>query len=243
MSSHYLAFAFTAFSQNRSTIRSFLDEDRTNITQPDTIRALFAGMVRQDKPIFQLHDATDSIKVHLVEGELDAMEGLRGFDVRKGDTLTVVGYHNPKKRIRKKDAEMISAVILSKKDAADHDDRPVYMFSLDEEPTFQGEPASSFSQWVNQRLVYPESSRSTGREGTVRLSFTIDTDGGLKDLSVIESSRDPALDAEAVRVVFSSPAWKPGTIKGRPVKVNYTFPVIFKLRTPKTKGNRGTAIR
>lgn len=38
------------------------------------------------------------------------------------------------------------------------------------------------------------------------------------------------LDAEAVRVIKSSPNWTPGTQRGRPVKVSYTMPVVFQLR-------------
>ena len=39
----------------------------------------------------------------------------------------------------------------------------------------------------------------------------------------------PSLDAEAVRVVKSSPKWKPGIKNGKPVRVTYTLPVIFIL--------------
>ena len=38
------------------------------------------------------------------------------------------------------------------------------------------------------------------------------------------------LRQEAVRVVSSSPKWKPGKQRDRAVKVTYTFPVIFQLR-------------
>ena len=41
---------------------------------------------------------------------------------------------------------------------------------------------------------------------------------------------DESLDKEAVRVVSSSPKWKPGKQRDRAVKVTYTFPVIFQLR-------------
>ena len=41
---------------------------------------------------------------------------------------------------------------------------------------------------------------------------------------------DSTLDKEAVRVVSSSPKWKPGKQRDRTIKVIYTFPVIFQLR-------------
>ena len=46
---------------------------------------------------------------------------------------------------------------------------------------------------------------------------------------------NPDLDAEALRVVSASPDWTPGYVKGEPVKVTYTFPVIFQLSGKKTE--------
>ena len=40
---------------------------------------------------------------------------------------------------------------------------------------------------------------------------------------------DPYLDKEAVRVVKSMPRWIPGTQDGKPVNVEYTLPITFKL--------------
>ena len=45
----------------------------------------------------------------------------------------------------------------------------------------------------------------------------------------------PDLDAEALRVVSASPDWTPGYVKGEPVKVVYTFPVIFQLSGKKSE--------
>jgi len=37
----------------------------------------------------------------------------------------------------------------------------------------------------------------------------------------------PSLDAEAVRVVRSSPKWKPALKDGKPCRMTYTLPVLF----------------
>jgi negative regulator of sigma E activity len=42
------------------------------------------------------------------------------------------------------------------------------------------------------------------------------------------SSVDPALDAEALRIVSLMPQWQPGKQQGKPVIVFYTIPVTFK---------------
>ena len=41
---------------------------------------------------------------------------------------------------------------------------------------------------------------------------------------------DPYLDKEAVRVIMGMPKWKPGMQRGKPVRVKYTVPVMFRLQ-------------
>lgn len=58
-----------------------------------------------------------------------------------------------------------------------------------------------------------------------------------KEKSDVEAARKKgleegraALEAEAIRVASSMPAWKPGKHGGKPVKVKYAVPVIFRLQ-------------
>ncbi len=100
---------------------------------------------------------------------------------------------------------------------------------LEEKPSFQGGDATAFARWVNERLVYPEKAMELGFSGRVTLQFIVNTDGSVSDVSVLRGV-EPSLNKEAVRVVSASPEWTPGKIDGKPVKVVYTFPVIFQLR-------------
>ena len=100
---------------------------------------------------------------------------------------------------------------------------------VEQKPSFQGGDANDFSKWVNARLVYPEIAKENGVQGRVTLQFTVEADGRVTNVKVLRGV-DPALDAEAVRVVKTSPKWKPGRQRDRAVKVTYTFPVIFQLR-------------
>lgn len=101
---------------------------------------------------------------------------------------------------------------------------------VEEKPSFNGGNATDFSKWVNERLVYPKEAKDKKIEGRLVLSFVITEKGKMTDVRVLRGA-DPLLDAEAVRVVSSSPAWVPGKNKdGEYVPVTYTFPVIFKLR-------------
>lgn len=219
-----------AMAQGRLTVADFLAGYREGT---DTVRAALAGVSDPERITFRLEENGDTLTVQLGGKPKDITPGFYALDVRPGDTLTVAGVHRKKP---KKDApQMVSATVLSIDYAADHDERIGYYFSLDEKPSFQGGGTKAFSNWVTSRLVYPESSRQQDSEGTVRLKFTIDKSGNLTDLEVLKSSGDVLLDAEAVRVVLSAPAWTPGMIRGKPVKVTYVFPVLFQLRDPKSK--------
>ena len=100
---------------------------------------------------------------------------------------------------------------------------------VEEKHSFNGGDANEFSKWVNSRLVYPEIAKENGVQGRVTLQFTVNADGSVSNVKVLRGV-DSSLDKEAVRVVSSSPKWKPGKQRDRAVKVTYTFPVIFQLR-------------
>ena len=100
---------------------------------------------------------------------------------------------------------------------------------VEEKPSFNGGDANEFSKWVNSKLVYPEIAKENGVQGRVTLQFTVNADGTVSNVRVLRGV-DSSLDKEAVRVVSSSPKWKPGKQRDRAVKVTYTFPVIFQLR-------------
>jgi len=100
---------------------------------------------------------------------------------------------------------------------------------VEDKPTFQGGDENTFTKWVFDRLVYPEIAKENGVQGRVILQFLIGTDGSVSDVKVVRGI-DASLDKEIVRVVASSPKWKPGRLRGKPVKFCYTFPVIFQLR-------------
>lgn len=100
---------------------------------------------------------------------------------------------------------------------------------VEEKPSFNGGDANEFSKWVNSQLVYPEIAKENGVQGRVTLQFTVENDGRVTNVKVLRGV-DPSLDKEAVKVVSSSPKWKPGKQRDRAVRVTYTFPVIFQLR-------------
>ena len=113
---------------------------------------------------------------------------------------------------------------------ADVSDGEAVPFSiLEVKPTFNGGDANEFSKWVNENLKYPEDAKAAGEQGRVTLQFTIGTDGVVSNVKILRGVSE-SLDAEALRVVSSSPDWGPGKVNGKPVPVTFTFPVVFKLK-------------
>ncbi len=97
-------------------------------------------------------------------------------------------------------------------------------------PTFNGDEAgAAFSKWVNENLKYPQAAKDAEVQGRVVAQFVVGSDGKVGDVKILRGVH-PDLDAEVVRVISSSPDWTPGYVKGEPVKVTYTFPVVFKTR-------------
>lgn len=95
-------------------------------------------------------------------------------------------------------------------------------------PLFQGKDEHEFMKWVKSKLVYPESAIQNGIQGRIGVMFTISADGSIIDAK-ISSSLDPELDSEVLRVVSSSPRWKPGQINNTNVYVEYGISVTYEL--------------
>ena len=118
-------------------------------------------------------------------------------------------------------------VTVTKADVSDGEAVPFSV--LEVKPTFNGESANAFSEWVNSHLKYPEEAKAAGEQGRVTLQFTIGADGAVSNVKVLRGVSE-SLDAEALRVVSSSPNWEPGQVNGKPVSVIFTFPVVYKLK-------------
>jgi len=82
--------------------------------------------------------------------------------------------------------------------------------------------------YLASNLRFPEVARSEGIEGTVVLSFVVDTLGEVQKLAV-EKGVHPLLDKEAMRVARGMPKWVPARMKGRKVSFLFRLPVRFRL--------------
>ncbi len=139
------------------------------------------------------------------------------------------------------DVEMPAAVRDTVRTAppAEQEEAIPFQF-LEVKPGFNGGDANEFSKWVNTQLRYPEEAHKNNIQGRVTLQFTVEKDGSLTGVKVLRGV-NAHLDAEAIRVVSSSPKWTPGYQKGVPVRVTYVFPVIFQLKDSAKEADQGKA--
>ena len=95
-------------------------------------------------------------------------------------------------------------------------------------PEFAG-GMGGLMQYLSKNIKYPVEAQKAGIQGRVRMQVIIDKNGNVTNPKVTQPV-DPLLDTEAIRVTASMPKWKPGTQRGMPVNVKYTFPIVFRLQ-------------
>ena len=94
-------------------------------------------------------------------------------------------------------------------------------------PEFPG-GVSALRTLIKENLKYPAICRDNGIQGRVILTFVVDKDGSVVE-PIVVAGVHPSLDSEALRLVSCMPKWKPGTQRGKPVRVKYTMPLTFSL--------------
>lgn len=100
---------------------------------------------------------------------------------------------------------------------------------VEDMPGFGGGDSNKFREYIAKNLRYPDVAAENGIQGRVFVQFVVEPDGRVSNVKVVRGV-DPALDKEAMRVVENSPKWKPGKQRGKPVRVSFTFPIIFVLQ-------------
>lgn len=84
-------------------------------------------------------------------------------------------------------------------------------------------------RYLMYNVRYPEEAQKTGAEGKVVVHFTVKADGTISDVNVTEPV-NPALDAEAIRVVKAmNVRWVPGESGGKKIDCSFSLPISFKL--------------
>ncbi len=99
---------------------------------------------------------------------------------------------------------------------------------VDEPPHFP--KGQKYFSEISSSIHYPADAREKGIKGQVMISMIVETDGSMTNARVSKGVY-PSLDAEALRVAkLITTRMIPGTIKGIPVRSEYSFPIGFYLQ-------------
>lgn len=84
----------------------------------------------------------------------------------------------------------------------------------------------ALEKYISKNAVYPTAVAQQGIVGTVGVEFLVRADGHIAKVKTIQSAH-PLLDAEAVRLVSSMPAWNPTVVNGRKKAFYYEVYIVF----------------
>jgi periplasmic protein TonB len=103
-------------------------------------------------------------------------------------------------------------------------DEPFFLVEV--MPSFKGGDINKFREWVQKRTNYPQVAIESGIQGKVYLTFIIEPDGSVSNVTVVKGVAS-IIDDEAVKAIRSSPKWSPGLQRGQPVRVRYSMWLNF----------------
>lgn len=216
--------AATLFAQSPNGVPTAI-KDFLKMSSTDTTTCLVTGVVSSIRSVsggnFYIKDDTGELFIYGIVDPAHPGWGFNQMDISVGDTLSLSG----RRQVYKTTIEMTSARLVSKAIGPDHG-API---KFDRDPSFKGkkgdEARKAFSKWVASKVRYPKE-EADGEGGTVVIKFVIGRNGGVQEVQVLKGVNQ-ALNEEALRVVRSSPKWKPAMMNGQPVRVSYTLPVVF----------------
>lgn len=120
-------------------------------------------------------------------------------------------------------------VVKEEEPAIVQEEEEVFLI-VEEQATFMGGDVKAFSDWVTKNIQYPVVAAENGIQGKVYVQYAVNSKGEVVDVKVVRGV-DPSLDAEAIRVIMSSPRWEPAKQRGTKVKQQFTIPIAFVLKT------------
>ncbi len=111
--------------------------------------------------------------------------------------------------------------------------QPIPYDSVEKKPVYIGGD-SALNAFISKNVQYPAEAKKNKEQGQVVVQFTIDEKGAIKDSKVL-TSVSTSLDAEALRLINSMPAWIPGEQKGKKMGVIAQLPLNFVVPTSKVE--------
>lgn len=131
-------------------------------------------------------------------------------------------------QIEVQDAEVVEEVVVIAEEVQEEEPEAEPFVVVEEMPMFPG-GETELLKWIGENTQYPEVAKENNIQGKVIVRFCVTSKGTVDRVSILKGV-DPELDKEAIRVVQTLPAFKPGKQGGKPVPVWYMVPINFTLK-------------
>ena len=212
---------------NLDWIVSSLDYDRSG----NTLIASYWARVNYLKPS-RKQEVSSDVKYEMAINEEGKIITLRELEVKnytvydiipEQDTLASeeTGYSEQTSE------QMVAPVTDPPNPEALYEGRLFDLGTVEIAPGYPG-GQKALAKYLGSQLRYPVQARQNKVHGKVYIGFVVEKNGSLSDFNVIKGIGS-GCDEEAIRVLKSSPAWKPGMFNGKPVRTSYTQPIIYQL--------------
>ena len=130
-------------------------------------------------------------------------------------------------QVEVKDQEVVEVVEV-KEEVQEAEPEEIPFVVVEEMPMFPGGDGELL-KYIAEHTTYPDIAKENNIQGRVIVRFCVTAKGGVSQVSILKGV-DPELDAEAIRVVNTLPAFKPGKQGGKPVPVWYMVPITYTLK-------------
>lgn len=127
----------------------------------------------------------------------------------------------------------ISPTAQSSLDIASQSDNR--LFVAVEVPPVPVEGMPAFLKYIGTNYVYPKEAEDAKVKGRLMLTFVIEKDGSISDIKSVQDL-GYGTGEEAIRVLKTSPKWKPGVQNGKAVRVEYTLPIVLNMDSDSSQG-------
>jgi protein TonB len=131
-------------------------------------------------------------------------------------------------QVEVKNEEVVEEVQVAKEEVQQEDAEAEPFVVVEEMPMLPGGDVELL-KYIAEHTTYPDVAKENNIQGRVIVRFCVTAKGGVSQVSILKGV-DPELDAEAIRVVNTLPAFKPGKQGGKPVPVWYMVPITFTLK-------------
>ena len=129
-------------------------------------------------------------------------------------------------QVQVKDQEVVEVVEV-KQEVQEAEPEEVPFVVVEEMPLYPGGDIELL-KYIASHTTYPDIAKENNIQGRVIVRFCVTAKGGVSQVSIMKGV-DAELDKEAIRVVNTLPAFKPGKQGGKPVPVWYMVRITFTL--------------